>query len=927
MANKNNGNGRTIPDAVIRELNEVPIHAVCDALGIPYHGDCPSGHDSEGHNCFKTFPHTNTWYCYHCTSPEVGTKDKLCIGCIGLVETKLKCNTPEACRWIADHFRPDLKQSISSMSDDAWKKYQEKMQKEEQAYKALDHAMDYYNKKLWENKEAVNYLTGRGITEEFIRDNPYVKFGHAPLRQEDLKQELFSKFGEEITLATGLFSKSDKGFIFPTMKIWIEELKKEVPVITYSYQMGGHARYIIGRRFTPVMEGEIMDHRFSKLKLKKDGIIKNEIFGINSLSIENPQFKNSVLVAEGLFDAILAINNNIPCISPITVKFSDKQLPEMCKTVRKFETIYIVPDPDSPGEKGAVETAKQLIKEGKNVKVVTLPRIDGVKKFDLADYFKQYTAEDFFQLCSQGISLINFLINSIPQDTVKTELNNLLEGKDIIETIQTMDAITQEHYREVLSKRFNLDMSTVKDLFIDIQEAVKTGPLPESPAQEPGQKKEEYPPLVGFTLKELMAEEFPPIKYLIQDILPEGLTILAGKPKIGKSIFALNISLSIAKGCTTLGKLSTEKTNVAYFALEDHKRRLKKRTLPNLNQMIQDKEDIPDNFTFFNSLLPLQKGGFEQLNSYLDLHPEVKFIVIDTIGRVKNPSYKGNCYEVDTQLYSKIHEIYLKKNVSVLVITHTKKQEAIDFVDNVTGSSGGTGVADTVLVLSKNRSEKEAVLKVTGRDIDDVEDLALRLNGDLFSWEIMGEAGFVNMSKSRQQIIDILKRRGATQVKDLVYLTGKSRQNIQNMLLAMEEERKLIKVSLGNYDIHPLYKEDNFKVSPVSVISSVSSVSPVSVNINNDIDTQVTQVTLSPKKESVTFSPLQDKGKVKGDTGDTLYSKKVKCADCKFSICLNTFTGLYKCSKGIIMDYDGVTDHICHEFMLQVEEELEEAPF
>jgi DNA primase len=917
-------NGRTIPEAVIIELKEIPIHSVCDMLGVDYKGDCPSGHDSQGHNCFHTFENTNTWNCFHCK--DAG--EKLRIDTIGLVETALKYNFPDACNYLIEHFKPELKDKFTGISAEELQKITEKRQKTEQVYKALDYAIDYYNSKLWENKEAVNYLTGRGIKEEFIRDNPYVKFGLAPLKQEDLKQELFSKFGEEITLATGLFSKSDKDFIFPTMKKWIEELKKEIPVITYSYQVGGQARYVIGRRFTPEMEGEIKDaNRFSKMNLKKGGIIKNEIFGIDSLSIKNPLFKNSVLISEGLFDAILAIQAGIPTISPVTVTFSDSQINEMQKLVRRFETVYIVPDPDSPGEKGAVKTAKQLIKEGKNVKVVTLPRIEGVKKFDLADYFKIYSPEDFFKLVDESVSLIDFLIQSIPQNTEKTGLKKLLEDKGIIETIHAMDAITQEHYREVLSERFKLETSTVKSLFelagMEIKQAVKGKPLPPRPEgageQEPGEKKEEYPPLVGFTLRELMEEEFPPIKYLVQDILPEGLTILAGKPKIGKSIFALNISLSIAKGCITLGKFTTEKTDVAYFALEDHKRRLKKRTLPGLNQMIQDHKDIPDNFTFFNSLLPLQKGGFEQLNSYLEAHPEIKFIVIDTIGRVKNPSYKGNSYEVDTQLYSKLHEIYLKKNVSILVITHTKKQEALDFVDNVTGSAGGTGVADTVLVLNKNRTEKEAVLKVTGRDIEEEEELALRLNPDLLSWEVLGNADLYTQNKERTEIINILlKDDMPMNNKTLAEITGKNYQAIRLLTYRMEKDGLLRKVDNNKYILSSSYYLSSS--SSMSSSGSISSSSSMRYNNNDNVTETVIQ---SATGATVTLNCCSsersndNKGFITsatGATGATVNDQKIKCSDCKFSTVLNSEKNLYRCDKGEMTDYNGLTERFCCEF-------------
>lgn len=668
-------NGRTIPEAVITELKEIPIHSVCDSLGINYKGDCPSGHDSQGHNCFHTFPHTNTWNCFHCKD----SGEKLRIDTIGLVETTNKVNFPEACNYLIDQFKPDLRDKFSGISAEELQKITEKRQKTEQVYKALNYAMDYYNKKLWENKEAIDYLKGRNITEEFIRDNPYVKFGYAPLKQEDLKQELFSKFGEEVTLATGLYSKSDKGFIYPTMKIWIEELNKEIPVITYSYQMGGQARYIIGRRFTPVMEGEIREHRFSKLKLKEDGIIKNEIFGIDSLSIKNSNLKNSVLISEGLFDAILAIQNNIPCISPVTVTFSDKQLPEMCKTVRKFETVYIVPDPDLPGEKGAVETAKQLIKEGKSVKVVTLPRIDGVEKFDLADYFKQYTVEDFFHLCSQGISLIDFLIQSIPQETEKTGLKKLFENKDIIKTIHAMDAITQEHYRGVLSERFKLEMSTVKDLFIDIQTPVKVGPLPPTPAQEP--KKYITDDIRLFSYSDIMEtigdmEDNAIVSYLFYR---EGISMIFGEPGSGKTWLAKDVGVNIAEGRKVWGRYNCKPQKVLFlegdFSFLLLKDRLKHFNLTEIGEKN------------FRSLTAdeFEKKGYEykidteegkkNIEAFVDLfRPD--FLIIDSLCSFMEGDESKS--EAVKSVITYLRTLSQKYKLHVMIIHHSRKRTSLE---------------------------------------------------------------------------------------------------------------------------------------------------------------------------------------------------------------------------------------------------------
>ena len=79
-----------------------------------------------------------------------------------------------------------------------------------------------------------------------------------------------------------------------------------------------------------------------------------------------------------------------------------------------------------------------------------------------------------------------------------------------------------------------------------------------------------------ITAKELQETEFPPVSWVVRDLIPEGLTILAGKPKLGKSWLALQMGLGVATGGEVLGR-SVEQGAVLYAALEDNLRRLKSR--------------------------------------------------------------------------------------------------------------------------------------------------------------------------------------------------------------------------------------------------------------------------------------------------------------------------------------------------------------
>jgi hypothetical protein len=78
--------------------------------------------------------------------------------------------------------------------------------------------------------------------------------------------------------------------------------------------------------------------------------------------------------------------------------------------------------------------------------------------------------------------------------------------------------------------------------------------------------------IVSFA--ELQKEKFPPMTYVVPDIVPEGVTILAGRPKIGKSWLALELCLGVASGTPVLGNIEPATGDVLYLALEDNPRRI-----------------------------------------------------------------------------------------------------------------------------------------------------------------------------------------------------------------------------------------------------------------------------------------------------------------------------------------------------------------
>ena len=80
-----------------------------------------------------------------------------------------------------------------------------------------------------------------------------------------------------------------------------------------------------------------------------------------------------------------------------------------------------------------------------------------------------------------------------------------------------------------------------------------------------------------ITARELQTKQFEPVRIILPDLIPEGITILAGKPKIGKSWLALDVCVAVADRLFVLGDKQPVQGDVLYLALEDSQRRLKTR--------------------------------------------------------------------------------------------------------------------------------------------------------------------------------------------------------------------------------------------------------------------------------------------------------------------------------------------------------------
>ena len=273
-------------------------------------------------------------------------------------------------------------------------------------------------------------------------------------------------------------------------------------------------------------------------------------------------------------------------------------------------------------------------------------------------------------------------------------------------------------------------------------------------------------------------------KMLIDGILSNGLAILSGDSKIGKSWMVLWLCLKISQGEPVWG-LPTSKTDVIYLALEDTDWRIQQR--------MQDLVDNPPNnlhFGFSCGKLGAELEG--QIKLALEEQPSTGLLFIDTLQMVRdNVSSRVNAYAQDYKDLSALKKIADDHKMCIFLIHHNRKEhDGSNVFNDMTGSTGIAGVADTCMILRKEeRFGNNAVLSITGRD---VEEKQLKLTMPKNIWEVTEELNASDLRRERIpqflfQVADyLLRERSFTgTVTELLAAVGETtlKPNIVSKLL------------------------------------------------------------------------------------------------------------------------------------------------
>lgn len=329
------------------------------------------------------------------------------------------------------------------------------------------------------------------------------------------------------------------------------------------------------------------------------------------------------------------------------------------------------------------------------------------------------------------------------QKGVDIPLKYLAELMDITPTAANFAEYARRVSEDARTRR-------IKELAQEIQEDNTSTPdelLAKIQQLEAEQEKRNSGGKKGFEIisaQDLQKADLPPVKFLIKDILPEGMSLLTAASKIGKSWMVLDAGLSIAAGKPFMGR-ETRQCGVLYLALEDSLKRLQER----MNDILCG-DPVPKDFHFVTKSPKMGDGLLDMLDDHFKKYPNTELVIIDTLQKIRGQALpRESAYAQDYREMETLKDFFEKRGVSAKFVHHNRKMvDDSDPFNMISGTNGIMGAADTIWTITKKRADQEATLHITGRDVMQT-DLIIRFDKDNHRWQAVGDANFVNEQQAK----------------------------------------------------------------------------------------------------------------------------------------------------------------------------------
>ncbi len=297
----------------------------------------------------------------------------------------------------------------------------------------------------------------------------------------------------------------------------------------------------------------------------------------------------------------------------------------------------------------------------------------------------------------------------------------------------------------------------------------------------------------------IMRAIHPETRWAVPGLVPEGLSILAGRQKLGKSWLALDLALAVGTGSAALGSIPCDAGDVLLIDMENGEKRIQQR----VRKLRPDENDwsCVERISVATESPMLGPDFVKALDQWRMEVETPKLVIVDVLQRIKPVGAKSrNAYENDYAALSSLQRWATTHGIAVLLIHHTRKGGADDPLEALSGSNGLSACADSTMVL--DRKANATTLYVRGRDVPEAEHAMLFTDG---LWTVTGNAAEVQRSTSRNALLQALEdAREPMSPTELAAVTGMTANHVRQLAFRLKSAGEIVSVGKGRYT-HPRY--------------------------------------------------------------------------------------------------------------------------
>ena len=459
---------------------------------------------------------------------------------------------------------------------------------------------------------------------------------------------------------------------------------------------------------------------------------------------------SSVFVVEGekCVDALEALGFDATC-NPLG---AGKWRPEFVEILRG-KRVVVLSDNDSAGVAHAARVAESLLGVAESVGIVDLP----------------------------GLPLRGDIVDWLANGGTADELKALVLGT------------------KALNRERLVDWQRSHAVASDAEISERPNESKETPIATKAEAHGKMSPLATVSGYQILTGDYPPPVFLFENLLHNGVTLLAGRPKIGKSWLALQLAIDAALGRNGLSRFPCGlPTGVLYLALEESE----SRTHDRVRRFVSRDASfaiLTENIEFAYAVEPLLQDGIHQIEHKLKGR-RFGLVVIDTLVRSLGGQRRGNrsdAIQEDYEAIKPLQKLAQAYKTSILVVAHTRKMGSEYALDKVAGTTGLTAAADAVWVL--DRAARGITLTIQGRDMADAEyAVDFGKNDDAFGWTVVGTGEEAKTSEPRSQILDLLQESdGPMAPQAIAKALSKNPATVRRLLSGMRREGQVSKEGDG----------------------------------------------------------------------------------------------------------------------------------